>query len=87
MHRRAHVVTEPLEGEGLGPGPPSDRRFPLEDLHPETRPGQRQRRGKAVGPRADHDGICTLHAATLQSVALPGAAAPRGALAHGPQGQ
>ena len=71
MHRRAHVVTEAVEGQGLGPGPAPDRRRPLEHLHPEAGPGQRQRGGQAVGPRADHDGVRTLHEATLPSAAGP----------------
>src|ERR1700722_3359163 len=74
MHCRTHVVTETFEGERLGPGPASDRRLPLEDLHPETRTGQRQRGGQPVRYRAHHDGISTLHEATLPSAALPGEA-------------
>ena len=58
-------MAEPLERQGLGPGPAPDRRRALEHLHPEAGPGQRQRGGEAVGSRAHHDGVGTLHAATL----------------------
>ena len=59
VHRRAHVVTEAVEGERLRAGPAPDGGLPLEDLHPEAGPGQGQRGGQAVGSRADHDGIGT----------------------------
>ena len=54
-----------LEGQRLGAGPASDRRRPLVDLDREAGPGQRQRGGQAVGPRAHHDGVRTLHGPTL----------------------
>ena len=49
MHRRAHVVTEAVEGQGLGAGATPDRRLPLEDLHADAGPGQRESGGQAVG--------------------------------------
>ena len=65
MHRRAHVVTEALERQGLGAGPAPDGRRPLEDLDPEASPGQCECSGQAVRSRTNHHGIHTLHKWTI----------------------
>ena len=65
VHRRADVVAEPLERERLGARPAPHGRRTLEHLDAESRPGQRERCGKAVGPRAHDDRVRPLHTLTL----------------------
>ena len=73
VHRRADVVAEPLERQRLGARPAPDGRRALEHLDAVPRPGQGERCGQAVGPRAHHDRVRPLHGPTLP-IAIPGCA-------------
>ncbi len=83
--RRADVVAEPGQRQLGGPGPAAGRVGGLVDADRAPGTGQGDRRGQAVGPGADDDGIDCLGPALRRPGPLTGAGAspPVGELADG----